>query len=302
MSTALRPNAETTPESDAPEVSVIIPARNAADTLGDQLAALAGQTYDGRWEIIVVDNGSQDATTDIAESWRRHLPHLRVLHAPGTHSAARARNVGARASRGDLLLFCDADDVVDREWVTQLAKGLRDFPTVAGAVERCSLNPAAQLAWRPTRPTDTLPNHFRFLPYGQGANCGIRRHIWREIAGFDEQFRHSEDVAFFWRIQLARYEIGFAPDAVVSYRYRSTLRATIRQNFNYGRSHAQLYRRFAAAGMPRRRVAAIQEWWWITTHTPQALGSRQARGVWLARAARCIGRLIGSLQHRTLYL
>ena len=286
-----------------PAVSVIIPARNAAGTLGAQLRALRDQTFDGWWEIIVVDTGSHDTTARVAESWRAQLPRLRVVAAPDTAGASGARNIGAQLSQGSLLLFCDADDVVDREWVSQLAKALDDYPAVGGSIERHRLNHPAQLAWRPARPCDSLPYHFRFLPYVQGANCGVRREVWTELGGFDESFRHSEDVAFFWRIQLAGHKIGFVPDAVVHYRYRSSLRATARQNYHYGSSHAQLYHRFAAAGMPRSSTAAaLREWSWIAIHAPQAVRSRQGRGAWLARTARAAGRLAGSLRSRTVYL
>jgi len=284
-------------------VSVIIPARNAAGTIGAQLEALHAQTFDGWWEVIVVDNGSRDATAQTAECWRGHLPRLRVVYAPGAPGAAGARNVGAQLSQGEFLLFCDADDVVGREWVSQLAKGLRDYAAVGGSIDRRCLNDATQLTWRPARPGDTLPDHFRFLPYVPGSNCGVRREVWAEVGGFDESFRHSEDVAFCWRIQLAGHEVGFVPDAVVSYRYRSGLLATARQNYNYGRSHAQLYQRFAAAGMPRSGTAdVLREWRWIAGHAADVVRSRQAGGAWLTRAARAAGRLAGSLRTRARYL
>lgn len=284
-----------------PEVSVILPARDAADTLGEQLEALAEQTYQGRWELIVVDNRSRDETADVAESWRTKMPHLRIVRAPLARNVAGVRNAGVRASRGDLLLFCDADDVVNREWIAQLAGGLRDVPAVAGAIERCRLNGPEQLSWRPNRPMDGLPNHFRYLPHGQGANFGVRKQVLCAIGGFDEEFGRSEDIVFFWRIQLAGYEVAFIPGAIVYYRYRASLLATVRQNFSYGKSHAQLYRCFAPAGMPGSGAAALQEWGWVISHAPLAVCSQSTRGAWLAKTARCIGRLIGSLQYRTFY-
>jgi len=290
------------PELDS-GISVIIPARNAAATLEDQLQALSRQTFNSWWETIVVDNGSRDATAQIAQSWHQRLPQLQVIHAPTARGAAGARNAGARAARGDLLLFCDADDVVDHDWVTQLVKGLHNYPGVGGRLDRHSLNDPTTQAWRPARPADALPDHFGFLPYIQGANCGIHRTVWSELGGFDEHFGHSEDVAFFWRVQLAGYEVGFVPDAVICYRYRSSLLATARQNFGYGKSHVQLYKQFADAGMPRSNpVIALQEWGWLVMHMPNIVRSRQARGAWLARAARATGRLAGCLHSRTLYL
>jgi glycosyltransferase involved in cell wall biosynthesis len=285
-------------------VSVIIPARNAAATIDAQLAALSRQSYDGWWEVIVVDNGSDDATAVVAKAWRPRLPNLRVIDASDESRPGYARNMGCRASRGELLLFCDADDVVDDDWVTALTKGLVDYSAVGGRIDRLALNEATVLAWRPARPTDALPDHFGFLPYAQGANCGVRKEVWSRLGGFDERVPHSEDVAFFWRVQLVvGDEVGYIPGAVVSYRYRSSIWATVRQGYGYGKSHAWLYKQFAAHGMPRRNAGGG---WHACSQLPfhpwAALRSRQAPGAWLTNLGRRCGRLVGSLRHRISYL
>lgn len=274
---------------------MVIAARDAAGTLGAQLGALAGQRFDGWCEVIVVDNGSRDATVEVAEGWRGLLPGLRVLRAPDARGAAGARNIGGRESRGDLLLFCDADDVVGRDWMTELAGGLARYPAVGGSIDRHALNDPEALAWRPARPTDALPDSFAFLPWTYGANLGVRKHIWADLGGFDERFRYSEDVAFCWQLQLAGHTLGFIPGAVVSYRYRTGLRATAVQSHHFGSTRVQLYKRFKAWGMPRSSAAAAgREWRWIAGHSLDVLRSRQARGVWLSRTARSTGRLAGS--------
>jgi glycosyltransferase involved in cell wall biosynthesis len=294
----------TTPAGPSGErISVIIPARNAAATIGAQLEALSRQTYHEWWEVIVVDNDSRDATAAVARSWAGRLPCLRLIDASGLHSPGYARNAGCRASQGELLLFCDADDIVDAHWVAALAKGLRDYPAIGGRIDRTRLNDPTLLAWRPARMPDVLPGHFGFLPYAQGANCGVRRWVWEELGGFDESLRHSEDVEFFWRAQLAGHELGYLPLAVVSYRYRASMGATVRQSYGYGKSHAQLYKRFAAYGMPRPAIGeACRTWWALASHAPGALRSRHALGAWLGRLARSWGRLVGSLHARTFYL
>ena len=283
-------------------VSVIIPARDTAATIGAQLEALSRQTYDGWWEVIVVDNGSRDATAAVARSWARRIPRLRVIDASGPRCPGYARNAGCGASRGELLLFCDADDIVGTEWVAALVKGLRNYPAVGGRIDRAGLNDPALLAWRPSRPADGLPGHFGFLPYAQGANCAVRKEIWDQLGGFDESLRHSEDVAFFWRVQLAGHELGYLPEAVVRYRYRASIGATVRQSYGYGKSHAQLYKRFAAHGMPGQAIGeACRTWRALACQAPGALRSRHALGAWLGRLARRLGRLAGSLRARTFY-
>src|SRR5690349_17899622 len=83
-------------------ITVVIPAYNAAATLAEQLEALAGQDYEGDWEVLVVDNGSSDATTDIARQYAKRLPACTVVKSRRRgHSAPR--NDGARAARGELL-------------------------------------------------------------------------------------------------------------------------------------------------------------------------------------------------------
>ena len=90
---------------------------------------------------------------------------------------------------------------------------------------------------------------------------------------------------------------------MISKRYRSSIRATVRQGYAYGKSHTRLYKRFAARGMPRPEAgAARRAWWQLVVHARGALSSRQALGAWFGDLARRWGRLVGSLRHRTRYL
>lgn len=72
---------------------------NEVDTLSDQLAALARQTYHHPWELIVSDNGSVDGTRQLAESWSDRLPDLRVADASDRKGLNHARNVGVARAR-----------------------------------------------------------------------------------------------------------------------------------------------------------------------------------------------------------
>jgi glycosyltransferase involved in cell wall biosynthesis len=115
-------------------VSVIIPARNAAATIEAQLEAISKQTYSGPWEIIVVDNGSTDGTEHVVRAWRQRLPNLLLVSAPHAQGANYARNVGCHSSRGGLLLFCDADDIVESDWM-------------AAMVEACKITTRLAVGW-----------------------------------------------------------------------------------------------------------------------------------------------------------
>ncbi len=92
-----------------PLVSIIVPAFNAAATLEQAIASLQRQSYD-ELEILVVDDVSEDATSQVAEALAQVDRRVRLIRAPQRLGAARARNLGLAAARGTYLTFQDADD------------------------------------------------------------------------------------------------------------------------------------------------------------------------------------------------
>ncbi|HZT53735.1 MAG TPA: glycosyltransferase family A protein, partial [Gaiellaceae bacterium] len=101
----------------APDVSVVVPTRDRAASLGRCLAALARQRYGGDWEILVVDDGSRDAETVAASVGA--VPRARTLRLDGLGPAA-ARNRGARAAEGSVLCFTDDDCEPSGDWLARL--------------------------------------------------------------------------------------------------------------------------------------------------------------------------------------
>jgi glycosyltransferase involved in cell wall biosynthesis len=95
-----------------PSLSVIIPARDAAETIGAQLTALASQVCSIPWEVIVVDNNSSDNTAELARSHASAFTRFKVVVADNGTGAAYARNAGVAATSTRWLAFCDADDIV----------------------------------------------------------------------------------------------------------------------------------------------------------------------------------------------
>ena len=141
---------------------MVIPAYNAAATLAEQLEALAEQDYEGDWEVLVVDNGSSDATADIARRYAGRLPACTVVEGRRRGHAA-PRNDGARAARGELLAYCDADDVVARGWLKALAAAARRYDLVGGWLDPEPLNDEATRSWHGAYPKDGLRSWL--LPY-----------------------------------------------------------------------------------------------------------------------------------------
>jgi glycosyltransferase involved in cell wall biosynthesis len=283
-------------------ISVVIPVLNAADTLPAQLEALSGQTYEGKWELIIADNGSTDGTVEIARSWGDRIQGLRAVDASDRKGQAHARNVGAAAAHGDFIAFCDADDVATPGWLEGMAEAARSCDVAAGTLDHDSLNPRSVRSWRSAQPREEAPADEAFLPWAESANLGVRASVFRKLGGFNETYQASEDVEFSWRVQLASYTLASAPDAVVRYRHRSSVRSLMRQHYVYGVNSARLYRDFRNRGMrrpPLRR--ALRVWSRVIPHLVMNLTSPGRRGVWLRKAAYRWGRIRGSIRYRVFY-
>lgn len=232
------------------EIAVVIPMRDAEDTIATQLDALARQTYRGTWELVVADNGSRDRSAEIVRGYRDRLA-VRIVDASQRAGAGHARNVGARASSAPLLAFVDADDEVAPDWMAAIVDALGRHPAVASRFDKERLNPPDVRASRNLAQETALGDHnyAPFLPHAGGSGLAVHRSVHDEIGGFDEALLRLEDTDYCWRIQLAGYPIHFEPDAELHVRFRPESRASLRQAFTYGRYNGRLYVHYRSRGM-----------------------------------------------------
>jgi glycosyltransferase involved in cell wall biosynthesis len=233
-----------------PTISVVIPVGPSAPLLGEQLRALADQREAPPFEIVLSLNCSNEQID--APPLPEHVT-LVETHADAKPSPAYARNHGVSEASGDLLLFCDADDVVDADWVREMAGALDACPAAGGRIDEETLNPPEILRWRPPVTDDDLPLMFG-ARYFLTANFGIRRDVFEAVGRFDERLPINEDVAFAWRLQERGYELGFADRAIVQYRHRPGLWLMLRQHYAYGRGMTMLLRHY---GLPTRVDGAL---------------------------------------------
>lgn len=221
-----------------PLVSVVVCAYNAADTIDDCLTALSALTYP-RVEVIVVDDGSRDATATIT----RRFPDVRLISIPNGGLSA-ARNVGLAHAAGEIVAYTDADVRVDPDWLTFLVQPMlrggfaasggpnivpADDPWVAQCVARA-----------PGGPTHVLLDD-RVAEHVPGCNMAFRREALASIGGFNPVYlRAGDDVDVCWRLQASGRTIGFAPSALVWHHHRTSVRAYWRQQVGYGEGETWL--------------------------------------------------------------
>lgn len=284
-------------------LSVILPCRNAASTIERQLEAISCQRV-APSEVIAVDNGSTDATPALLERHRARIPGMRVVRATARRNPAYARNQGVAAASGEAFAFCDADDEVDPGWAGAMADALVDRDVVASRVDDRRLNDGWTAAiWDPSQyATPGFVTFLGFLPAASGCGFGFTRRVWETVGPFDESFDRLEDIDYSWRSQLAGFRIHYVDDAVVHYRYRTSLRGTWRQCFLDGRWETRLFEKYRAHGMSWRPLrSAAREWAGLVRSLPGLRRSRE-RASWLRCAGFATGRLTGSIRHRVLAL
>jgi glycosyltransferase involved in cell wall biosynthesis len=282
-------------------VSVVMAVLNKERYIGEQLAALAAQTYQGAWELVVVDNGCRDASMDVVHRAAGSLPEVRIV-TTRRRGVAVAKNAGVAEARGELIAFCDADDVVTPGWLAAMVEAARDTDLVTGPLDFMPLNDELRRGWRPDDPQTGLAVGEGFLPYAHGGNSAAWADVARAV-GWDEAYRFGGgDWEFSWRAQLASYRLAYAPDAVVLRRYRETMPELVRQWYAYGHGAPLAYRNFRNAGMRRDLRQGLEVWRWLARNFGSLVESPARRGNWLRMAAFSAGRLAGSIRFRTLYL
>ncbi len=275
------------------KLSVVMPAFNEAAFIRGQLGALAGQAYTGEWELVVADNGSTDGTRDIVEEWSGRLP-VRLVDAAARRGCGPARNLGIAAADGDAFLFCDADDLVAPGWLAAHAAALEHDALSAGAIVFFAGEPDPGAVVPPRAPT-----LLGWLPYAQGANCGVRREAYAAVGGFNEANRYAEDVEFSWAVQLAGFSFAYTPAAIVHKRTRGTARDLFVQSYRYGTCDVDLYRRFRDRGASRASARDVTRTYLGLAGRLFRLGSPETRERWLRQLGRRSGRLVGSVRQRT---
>jgi GT2 family glycosyltransferase len=211
------------------EISVVVPARNGAGSLPALLGSLAAQTLDReRFEVVVVDNASSDATAEIASAAGA------VVVSEPVPNRSRARNRGIEAARARRLAFTDTDCVVTEGWLEALVDCRGTAPLVAGPVEvttRSSPNAVERLEarWR------FAQEHWVQQGWAATANLCVERAALDAVGGFDPAYRQiGEDADFCLRARRAGFALGWCPGAVVRHEAEYLLRPVLSRAFRHG--------------------------------------------------------------------
>ncbi len=285
----------------APELTVILCVHNGAATVRRQLEALDAQEWDGRWDVVIVDNRSTDETPTVLREFTANHPRFRAVQAPDRMGLSHARNVGVAQTQAGAVAFCDDDDRVAPGWVAAMGTALRQHPLVVCRFEWCRPGEPDGTAGRFQR--DHVEQLFGY-PVAAGVG-GWQRWLWEALGGNDESMLDTgEDFDMSIRAHL-EHDVTpyFEPSAVCHIVRRRGFRATFRQARRYGESSVTLYRRYGTGRVDRRAELrrAMRTWGWLARHVFD-LRDQKRRTVWARHAGMRLGRLEASLRSHTLWL
>ncbi len=230
------------PAANVPRYSVIVPAHNAADTLGACLAALRDQSLPiGAYEVIVVDDGSTDHTAAVAGQFPVVL--LQQAHA----GPAAARNLGARAARGQYLLFTDADCAPARDWIAEIVRPLEEDPAVAAAKGACRTAQSNLIARFSQAELEVKYAHLRgqrSIDFVDTYAAAFRRDAFWQAGGFDPTFpaASNEDTQLSFDLASRGWRLVFTERAVVQHQQPASLWRYLQRKWRHGRWRVPVYR------------------------------------------------------------
>lgn len=212
----------------APRFSVIIPAYNAGATLSECLTALS-RAIPPRTEVILVDDGSTDGAVEKEASSNMSVIHLQN----GPMGPAFARNRGADAARGTILIFIDADVAVHDNTLALIEDTFRKHPSVDALFGSYDDTPAAS-GWVSKYKNllhHSVHQHGSREAFTFWAGCGaVRRSVFFDTGGFDESFPRPsiEDIELGYRMRRQGYRIMLSPEIQVTHLKKWTFRTIIR--------------------------------------------------------------------------
>jgi glycosyltransferase involved in cell wall biosynthesis len=250
-------------------VSVIICTYDRAEMLRQALESVIFLETDGDfyYEIIIVDNGSTDATqTVVQEIIKKSSVPIKCIFEP-THGISQARNRGIKEAKGEWIAFFDDDQLAEHNWLRELFTfaNKKGAHCVGGSRELClsseelsGLSPITRMILGETFGQNE-PGRCQRKSYPSCGNVLIRRDVFDMVGQFDETLlRGGEDTDFFRRVRMAHLETWYTPKALVHHmvpRYRLSTEYLYRNIQRFGDSFA--YRDYKEWGIAKTILVCL---------------------------------------------
>jgi len=300
-----------------PLASVIVVCWNSADVLARCLDQLFAQDY-ANYEIVVVDDGSQDHTLEVAEE-ASSRGQMTLVRSPRNRGCAHARNLGLRQAKGEIVAFIDADGFAAPSWLGHIVDAFDADPTIGGVASTVFfegnplvINGAGGIVNRQGWAADLSMNESYERAeiasealYPMGCGMAVRCSAVGRVGPFDDRMlNYYDDVDYGTRLWRAGYRVVVAPDAWIDHGFgqgggdsdhkqllceRHRMRVVLKHASAGGLARWAMHEACGARrAPPPRRALKLKAMAWNARHLPSALASRRR----LHRAPRVPDRLV----------
>jgi len=222
--------------------SVVIPVYNGANIIEPCLRAISQQKFSKNYEIIVVDDGSNDETALLVKQFR----NVRLIMQPNSGPAA-ARNNGVKQAKGEIIVFMDADCVAKREFLQEIVKPFKNgnIAGVQGSYKTRQKEIIARITQLEIEERYEKMKKRIYIDHIGSYAAAYRRNIFLGEAGFDTSFPKAsgEDTEFSYRLSSKGHKLQFNPNAVVEHTHPSTLLQYLKVNFVRGFFRIGVYKK-----------------------------------------------------------
>ncbi|MFC1811506.1 glycosyltransferase [Thermodesulfobacteriota bacterium] len=240
-------------------ISVVIPAYNTEKMISACLDALINQTVEpSKYEIIVVDDGSNDNTANVVKSFEG----VRLIQQENQGPAA-ARNIGAQNAKGGIILFTDSDCIPQKNWVEEMVLPFENDPEIVG-VKGIYKSEQKELASRFVQMEyedkyEMLAKD-KYIDFVDTNSAAFKKEVFLEFGGYDTAFTAAcaEDVELSYRMSSKGYKMVFNPRAIVNHTHPKTFLAYFKKKFKFA------YWRILA--LRKNPIKLIKD-----SHTPQVM-------------------------------
>jgi len=231
--------------------SIIIPSYNRVDEVLECLESLKSTAFaQDKFEVIVVDDGSTDATIAFLNDFEQTAPYNFRYISQTNKGPGAARNLGMENAKGDFFIFLDSDVTVPQFWLIRINNQLNeqqadafggpdsyrdDFPPLLKAINYSMTSFLTTGGLRGKKGKKLA----KFYP--RSFNMGLSKSLYEKIGGFGN-LRHGQDIEFSNRIIRSGAKVIFVGDAEVYHKRRTNFRRFFRQVFNWGIARINLYK------------------------------------------------------------
>lgn len=227
------------------EISVIIPIYNADKTILQTLSGLQSQTVND-FEVIVVDDGSTDASRELVSEFSNRTPlPIKLIHQKNS-GPATARNVGVEHSSGGIILFLDSDCIPPPNWIEAMTR------PISGSVIGCNCGYkvknedsiiARYIGYEIARRHERIVGK-RIDAFGSYA-ASFRKDVFLEVGGFSTEYTaaNAEDFDLGFHIRRMGYSLIFTGETFVYHYHPDSLKVYLRQQYTRGYWRVKMYLR-----------------------------------------------------------